>query len=124
MSFLCIYSSLFKQQLIWPACHYFTLNSSQCNMCREHTPWTLGHLFTAVDIQIAPLCSSVNICVPLLHVCLHLSLSFPCPQEYKESPHRERISHSERGEDRHGLPSTEDHLSSDSEGRSSLGEPV
>ncbi|KAF0035375.1 hypothetical protein F2P81_013133 [Scophthalmus maximus] len=37
-------------------------------------------------------------------------------QEYKESPHRERISHSERGEDRHGLPSTEDHLSSDSEG--------
>uniref|UniRef100_A0A8D3DFA1 SRY-box transcription factor 13 n=1 Tax=Scophthalmus maximus TaxID=52904 RepID=A0A8D3DFA1_SCOMX len=36
--------------------------------------------------------------------------------EYKESPHRERISHSERGEDRHGLPSTEDHLSSDSEG--------
>lgn len=38
-------------------------------------------------------------------------------QEYKESPRRERVSHSERTEDRHGLPSTEDHLSSDSEGR-------
>lgn len=39
-------------------------------------------------------------------------------QEYKSSPCSERISHCERGEDRHGLPSTEDHLSSDSEGRS------
>nr|XP_046240809.1 transcription factor SOX-13-like isoform X2 [Scatophagus argus] len=37
--------------------------------------------------------------------------------ENKESPRSERISHSERGEDRHGLPSAEDHLSSDSEGR-------
>lgn len=37
-------------------------------------------------------------------------------QEYKESPHSDRISHSERGEDRHGLPSAEDHVSSDSEG--------
>ena len=37
--------------------------------------------------------------------------------EYKESPHSERISHPEQGEGRHGLPSTEDHLSSDSEGR-------
>ncbi|XP_013879154.1 transcription factor SOX-13 isoform X2 [Austrofundulus limnaeus] len=36
--------------------------------------------------------------------------------EYKSSPCSERISHCERGEDRHGLPSTEDHLSSDSEG--------
>ncbi|GLD55495.1 transcription factor SOX-13 [Lates japonicus] len=36
--------------------------------------------------------------------------------EYKDSPHSERISHSERGEDRHGVLSTEDHLSSDSEG--------
>ncbi|XP_044025163.1 transcription factor SOX-13-like isoform X2 [Siniperca chuatsi] len=36
--------------------------------------------------------------------------------EYKDSPRREKLSHSERGEDRHGLPSTEDHLSSDSEG--------
>ncbi|KAM6927335.1 transcription factor SOX-13 [Xenentodon cancila] len=36
--------------------------------------------------------------------------------EYKASPHRERISHCERGEERHGLPSTEEHLSSDSEG--------
>uniref|UniRef100_A0A671V4R3 SRY-box transcription factor 13 n=1 Tax=Sparus aurata TaxID=8175 RepID=A0A671V4R3_SPAAU len=36
--------------------------------------------------------------------------------EYKESPRSERISHPEQGEDRHGLPSTEDHLSSDSEG--------
>uniref|UniRef100_A0A3Q3WL53 HMG box domain-containing protein n=1 Tax=Mola mola TaxID=94237 RepID=A0A3Q3WL53_MOLML len=37
-------------------------------------------------------------------------------REYKESPRSERISHSERGEDRHDLPSTEDHISSDSEG--------
>ncbi|XP_040014932.1 transcription factor SOX-13-like isoform X3 [Xiphias gladius] len=36
--------------------------------------------------------------------------------EYKDSPHSERISHSEQVEDRHRLPSTEDHLSSDSEG--------
>ncbi|XP_041835859.1 transcription factor SOX-13-like isoform X2 [Melanotaenia boesemani] len=35
--------------------------------------------------------------------------------EYKGSPCNERLSHCERGEDRHGLPSTEDHLSSDSE---------
>ncbi|XP_047195281.1 transcription factor SOX-13 isoform X3 [Hippoglossus stenolepis] len=35
--------------------------------------------------------------------------------EYKESAHSERISHSERGDVRHGRPSTEDHLSSDSE---------
>uniref|UniRef100_A0A672FQK8 SRY-box transcription factor 13 n=1 Tax=Salarias fasciatus TaxID=181472 RepID=A0A672FQK8_SALFA len=37
--------------------------------------------------------------------------------EYKESPRSERLSRDERGEDRHGLPSTEEHLSSDSEGR-------
>ncbi|XP_029991144.1 transcription factor SOX-13 isoform X2 [Sphaeramia orbicularis] len=36
--------------------------------------------------------------------------------DYKESPRSERVSHSERSDDRHGLPSTEDHLSSDSEG--------
>uniref|UniRef100_A0AAQ6INS2 HMG box domain-containing protein n=1 Tax=Anabas testudineus TaxID=64144 RepID=A0AAQ6INS2_ANATE len=36
--------------------------------------------------------------------------------EYKDSPRSERISHLERGEDRHCLPSNEDHLSSDSEG--------
>ncbi|XP_024866828.1 transcription factor SOX-13 isoform X3 [Kryptolebias marmoratus] len=36
--------------------------------------------------------------------------------EYKSSLCGERISHCERGEERHGLPSTEDHLSSDSEG--------
>ncbi|XP_067360223.1 transcription factor SOX-13-like isoform X3 [Channa argus] len=36
--------------------------------------------------------------------------------DYKDSPRSERVSHSERGEDRHGLASTEDHLSSDSEG--------
>nr|XP_020476215.1 transcription factor SOX-13 isoform X2 [Monopterus albus] len=36
--------------------------------------------------------------------------------EFKDSSRSERISHSERGDDRHGLPSTEDHLSSDSEG--------
>uniref|UniRef100_A0A4W6FJ32 SRY-box transcription factor 13 n=1 Tax=Lates calcarifer TaxID=8187 RepID=A0A4W6FJ32_LATCA len=42
--------------------------------------------------------------------------------EYKDSPHGERISHSERGEDRHGMLSTEDHLSSDSEGRCSYTE--
>ncbi|XP_029357771.1 transcription factor SOX-13 isoform X1 [Echeneis naucrates] len=36
--------------------------------------------------------------------------------EYKDSPHTDRISHSDRGEDRHSMPSTEDHLSSDSEG--------
>ncbi|XP_038553256.1 transcription factor SOX-13-like isoform X2 [Micropterus salmoides] len=36
--------------------------------------------------------------------------------DYKDSPCSEIISHSERVEDRQGLPSTEDHLSSDSEG--------
>ncbi|KAM9409285.1 transcription factor SOX-13 [Pholidichthys leucotaenia] len=36
--------------------------------------------------------------------------------EHKGSPHSERISQSDRGEDRHGPPATEDHLSSDSEG--------
>ncbi|XP_069027080.1 transcription factor SOX-13 isoform X2 [Embiotoca jacksoni] len=36
--------------------------------------------------------------------------------EYKGSPHNERISRCERSKDRHGLPSAEDHLSSDSEG--------
>ncbi|XP_068598657.1 transcription factor SOX-13 [Brachionichthys hirsutus] len=35
--------------------------------------------------------------------------------DYKESPHSERVSHSGQGEDRRGLPSNEDHLSSDSE---------
>ncbi|XP_068170766.1 transcription factor SOX-13 isoform X3 [Antennarius striatus] len=35
--------------------------------------------------------------------------------DYKESAHSERVSHSEQSEDRRGLPSTEDHLSSDSE---------
>ncbi|XP_034551637.1 transcription factor SOX-13-like isoform X2 [Notolabrus celidotus] len=37
-------------------------------------------------------------------------------REYKSSPCSERISHSERREDSQGLPPTEDHLSSDSEG--------
>lgn len=41
-------------------------------------------------------------------------------QEFKGSPRSERLSQSERGEDRHGLPSTEDHLSSDSEGKHPL----
>ncbi|XP_042355434.1 LOW QUALITY PROTEIN: transcription factor SOX-13-like [Plectropomus leopardus] len=36
--------------------------------------------------------------------------------EYKDSPRSEKVSPSERSEDRHGLMSTEDHLSSDSEG--------
>uniref|UniRef100_A0A3Q3NMG6 SRY-box transcription factor 13 n=2 Tax=Mastacembelus armatus TaxID=205130 RepID=A0A3Q3NMG6_9TELE len=36
--------------------------------------------------------------------------------DYKDSPRSERIPHSERSKDRNGLPSTEDHLSSDSEG--------
>ncbi|KAM4588480.1 transcription factor SOX-13 isoform 2-T2 [Odontesthes bonariensis] len=43
--------------------------------------------------------------------------------DYKGSPRSERISHCERGEDRHGLPSTEDHLSSDSEGAVSMSVP-
>lgn len=37
-------------------------------------------------------------------------------QDYKEPPRSERISHSVRAEDRHDLQSTEDHISSDSEG--------
>ncbi|KAM4581751.1 transcription factor SOX-13 isoform 2-T2 [Fundulus diaphanus] len=36
--------------------------------------------------------------------------------EYKSSPCSEKITHCERGEERHGPQSTEDHLSSDSEG--------
>ncbi|XP_075997116.1 transcription factor SOX-13 isoform X3 [Genypterus blacodes] len=36
--------------------------------------------------------------------------------EYKDASRSERMSHSERGEDRHRLPSADDHLSSDSEG--------
>lgn len=36
-------------------------------------------------------------------------------REYKESPQSERVPHSERTDDRH-MPSTDDHLSSDSEG--------
>lgn len=36
--------------------------------------------------------------------------------DYKESPRSERVTHSERSDDRRGLPNTEDHLSSDSEG--------
>uniref|UniRef100_A0A3P8R753 HMG box domain-containing protein n=1 Tax=Astatotilapia calliptera TaxID=8154 RepID=A0A3P8R753_ASTCA len=36
---------------------------------------------------------------------------------------RERMSQSERGENRHGLPSTEDHLSSDSEGTLNVSVP-
>lgn len=38
-------------------------------------------------------------------------------QDYKEPPRSERISHSVRAEDRHDLQSTEDHISSDSEGK-------
>lgn len=85
-------------------------------------PWTQslnagGHLFTPAQTRLAPLCWSVNVCVTWLHVWAHLSLClFLCVQEYKESPRSDRISHSERGEDRHGLPSAEDHVSSDSEG--------
>lgn len=36
--------------------------------------------------------------------------------EYKGSPRVEKVSHCERDEERHGLQTTEDHLSSDSEG--------
>ncbi|XP_062250635.1 transcription factor SOX-13-like isoform X2 [Platichthys flesus] len=43
--------------------------------------------------------------------------------DYKESPHSERISHSARGDVRHGRPSTEDHLSSDSESALSVSVP-
>ncbi|XP_071397800.1 transcription factor SOX-13 isoform X1 [Centroberyx affinis] len=43
--------------------------------------------------------------------------------EYKDAPRCERMSHSERGEDRQTLRSTEDHLSSDSEGALSASGP-
>ncbi|XP_006800295.2 LOW QUALITY PROTEIN: transcription factor SOX-13-like [Neolamprologus brichardi] len=43
--------------------------------------------------------------------------------DFKVSPRNERMSQSERGEDRHGLPSTEDHLSSDSEGTLNVSVP-
>lgn len=77
-------------------------------------PRTLGSPFHSSQNSNRP---SVNILCDL-PACLSssVSLSFLCVQEYKESPRSERISHSERGEDRHGLPSTEDHISSDSEG--------
>ncbi|XP_026024788.1 transcription factor SOX-13 isoform X2 [Astatotilapia calliptera] len=43
--------------------------------------------------------------------------------DFKVSPRNERMSQSERGENRHGLPSTEDHLSSDSEGTLNVSVP-
>lgn len=49
-----------------------------------------------------------------LCVFIHLCLFVLWLEEYKGSPRRERISHCERRDDR---PSTEDHHSSDSEGR-------
>lgn len=102
------------------ACSFFTLNSVCVqHMCASNTRlrhWS--HLFTPAKIHMVPLCPSVNILCDST-ACLSSSVSlslFLCVQEYKESPRSERISHSERGEDRHGLPSAEDHVSSDSEG--------
>lgn len=55
-----------------------------------------------------------SLCAP--DACAYGSPLFFCTQDYKEPPRSERMSHSERAEDRSDLQSTEAHISSDSEG--------
>uniref|UniRef100_H3C721 SRY-box transcription factor 13 n=1 Tax=Tetraodon nigroviridis TaxID=99883 RepID=H3C721_TETNG len=55
------------------------------------------------------------------YICM--SSASPAVQDYKEPPRGDRTSHSERAEDRNDLQSTEDHVSSDSEGTLPISAP-
>lgn len=69
---------------------------------------TVGHLLNSGPNSDSPFVLRMRALMGLL--------CFSCTQDYKEPPRSERMSHSERAEDRSDLQSTEAHISSDSEG--------